>query len=100
MNHKAIANIEGLKFSDHAKKQALAKGFTPEQIFEALTNPRAVVDVRQYVGQKRWCGGGVALVINTKNHTVVTMYADMVRTPLRPDQMNDPKALASKRALR
>ena len=76
MNAKGI-DPRKVSFSDHAVKQIRAKGFTAEQLFGALTDPR---DVRRM--------------------HVVTVYVDMIRTPLREDQLNDPRALASRRALR
>lgn len=99
MNAKGIDPCK-VSFSEHAVKQIRAKGFTAEQLFGALTDPRDVTVVRDYHGQKRWCGSGVALVIDVRRMHVVTVYADMIRTPLREDQLNDPRALASRRALR
>lgn len=90
-------NLREVKFSEHAMKQAKSKGFTVEQFRVALGNPYKVTDVRRYPGQKRYCGGGIAVVVS--GTTVVTAYLDGVRTPLRADQMNDPAALASRRAL-
>jgi hypothetical protein len=83
------------QFTDHAIRTARAKGFTAEQIMSALHSPEKVTDVRRYPGQKRYCGAGVAVVVDGTR--VITMYLDGVVTALRPDQMSDPEALASRR---
>lgn len=89
-----------LDMSRHAMKQCKTKGFSGEQVKEALRQPYKVTDVRRYPGQKRYCGAGIAVVVNPDNKTIVTVYLDGVPTPLRPDQMSDPEARNSKRALR
>lgn len=91
-------DLKKVTFTDHAKAQARAKGFTPDQFRAALGNPYKVTDVTRYPGQKRYCGGGIAVVC--RGTVVVTAYLDGVRTELRADQMNDPAALASRRVLR
>jgi hypothetical protein len=82
-------------FSNHFKAQFRAKGFKAEQIHEALTHPYKVTDVTRYPGQKRYCGGGVAVVM--RDNVAVTVYADGVVTPMREDQKNDPAAQKSVR---
>lgn len=84
-----------ITFSHHANRQMATKGFTREQVLAAVRNPYKVTDVRRYPGQLRYCGSGVAVVVDG-NH-VVTIYLDGIPTPLRADQMNDPEALSSKR---
>ena len=46
MNAKGI-DPRKVSFSDHAVKQIRAKGFTAEQLFGALTDPRDVTVVRE-----------------------------------------------------
>lgn len=82
-------------FSEHFKKQFREKGFTTEQVREAIENPYKITDVRRYPGQKRRCGGGIAIVM--RGNTAVTVYLDGVVTPLREDQKSDPAALNSRR---
>lgn len=90
-----------IRYSHHFLTQALAKGITAEQIREALTRPYAVTEVTRYPGQRRYCGRGVAggpgVAVVLDGETAITLYLDQVSTPLRPDQMNDPAALASTR---
>lgn len=82
-------------FEPHFIRQAREKGFTAEQIAEAIERPYKITDVRRYPWQKRYCGGGVAIIMDGTR--AVTIYADGVVTPLREDQKNDPEALRSRR---
>ena len=91
----------------HFQTQMAAKGFTVDQVLSALRNPEKITEVRsrpEFIerGQRRYCGAGVAVVVEPSRggYRLITLYADGVRTALRPDQMNDPYALASTRAVR
>lgn len=79
----------------HFQRQMHEKGFTPAQVIEAIKKPYKVTKVMAHPGQWRYCGGGVAVVMD--RNRCVTIYEDGKRTPLRKDQMNDPRALNSKR---
>lgn len=98
MTHKDALDPAYVVFTPHFKNQFREKGFTTNQVFEALAHPYKVTDVRRYPGQRRYCGGGIAIVMDGMR--AVTVYLDGVRTALRPDQMSDPAALASRRAIR
>ena len=87
--------ITDVTFSDHFKRQFREKGFTTAQVREAIESPYKITDVRRYPGQKRYCGGGVAIVM--RDNVAVTIYLDGVVTPLRDDQKSDPYALNSRR---
>lgn len=87
--------INEVKFSDHFIRQARSKGFTADQIVEAIERPYKVTAVTRYPGQQRFCGGGIAVIM--EGTRAVTVYLDGVVTPLREDQMNDPHALNSHR---
>lgn len=87
-----------IQASAHFRQQAITKGFTMAQIVSALRNPERVTRVTRYPGQLRYCGAGVAVVMEGRR--TVTIYADQVVTDLREDQMNDPAALASVRVNR
>jgi hypothetical protein len=91
-------NIAALEVEPHFTEQMAAKGFTADQVLTALTKPTKITKVRHYEGQVRYCGAGVAVIIED-NARLVTIYADEVRTPLREDQKTDKRALASRRAL-
>ena len=87
--------IQDVEFSRHFKAQVEAKGFTVEQIKAAIENPYKITDVRRYPGQKRYCGGGIAIVM--RDNVAITVYLDGVVTPMREDQKNDPAARNSRR---
>lgn len=84
-----------IHYTRHFIDTVKAKGFAPEQIVSAIRSPYKVTDVTRHSGQKRYCGAGVAVVM--AGGTAITVYLDGVVTDLRPDQMNDPAALASRR---
>ncbi len=87
--------ITEVEFSDHFKRQFRAKGFTTAQVREAIERPYKVTDVTRYPGQKRRCGGGIAVVM--RDNVAITCYLDGVVTPMRADQRNDPAARNSRR---
>lgn len=87
--------INEVIFSDHFIKQVKAKSFTDKQIREALERPYKITDVRRYPGQKRYCGGGIAIVM--RGNTAITVYLDGVVTPMREDQKSDKAAQKSRR---
>lgn len=88
-------NLSSVTFGEHFLAQARAKGFTAEQIAEAIERPYKVTDVTRYPGQLRYCGGGIAVVMDGTR--AVTLYLDGVVTPMRPDQHSDSAALTSRR---
>ena len=92
-----------LDVTPHFKKQMLAKGFTGNQVSNALRDPDKVTPVTKYPGQRRYCGDGVAVIVEpvgTSTYRLVTIYLDGVVTPLRADQMGDRDALNSRRLAR
>lgn len=92
---------KNVRVSNHCVKQILAKGFDAEMIRRAIEHPEKVTEVTAKPGQLRACGSGVAVVLAPHNQgrewMAVTVYKDGVPTPLREDQKNDPRALASSR---
>lgn len=95
---------KNVRIANHCFKQIAAKGFDPEKVRKAIVDPEKVTEVRKHPGQLRACGWGYAVVLAPHNHgrewMAVTVYLDGVVTPLRPDQKNDPAALASARVAR
>ena len=108
MHTKKIAQTgltarDRLDVTPHFKKQMLAKGFTGNQVSNALRDPEKVTPVTKYPGQRRYCGDGVAVIVEpvgANTYRLVTIYLDGVVTPLRADQMNDQDALNSRRLAR
>lgn len=91
--------LDQVEFSRHMLTQAATKGFTKEQIISALTKPEKVTDVTRYPGQKRWCGAGIAIVMEPLGNgrwSAVTAYLDGVITERRADQV-DSAAMTSRR---
>jgi hypothetical protein len=84
-----------INFTRHFAETVKAKGFDPVKVVNAIYHPEKVTDVTRYPGQKRYCGFGLAVVMS--GDTAITVYLDGVVTDLRPDQMDDPAALASRR---
>lgn len=91
----------------HFQAQMIAKGFTADQVISALRTPDKITEVRtrpEFIaaGQRRYCGAGVAVIVEPtrdgRAYLLKTIYADGVRTALRPDQMDDQYALTSRRA--
>ncbi len=85
--------------SPHFRDVMKSKGFTADQVIEALGKPYKVTNVSKYPGQKRYCGAGIAVIVDFKrgNPCLVTAYLDGVITPLREDQKNDLDAVNSGR---
>lgn len=80
----------------HFLAQAVTKGFTPAQIVEAIEDPYKVTVVTAHEGQIRYCGGGIAVVIDETTMTAITCYLDGVITERREDQ-TDAAAMNSRR---
>ena len=86
---------EDIVFTKHSIKQIRAKGFNPESVLSAITNPNRITELRRYPGQKRYFWAGLPVVMG--DNVAITAYLDGVVTPLREDQKNDPEALNSVR---
>lgn len=99
--HRPLTGTDTVKVTKHFTEQMRAKGFDGADVIAALRSPYKVTEVRRYPGQVRFCGAGLAVVVRPEggSFSLITVYLDGVRTPLRADQMNDPVALASRRAL-
>lgn len=89
-------DLAAVTFTEHFLAQARTKGFTAEQIADALTAPYKITDVTRYPGQQRYCGrAGIAVVVDGTR--CITAYLDGVVTPMREDQAHDPAARTSRR---
>jgi hypothetical protein len=90
-----MQSTEGFRLhaTDHALKQILDKGFAIEKIRETFENPAKLYKNGKYEGQYRVTGNGLCLVGKPKGttFTLITVYADGVMTPPRPDQLNTPE---------
>lgn len=97
--HRPLNNGDKVTVTQHFKDQMKAKGFSNADALSALRSPEKVTEVRRYPGQVRFCGAGLAVVVEPRNGEFFlrTVYLDGVVTPLREDQRRDPAALASRR---
>lgn len=73
--------------SDHAKQQAAAKGWTEFQVLMAARHPTTSYKGNE-AHQARHIRNDLVAVINTGTGCVITCYANVVETPLRPDQLS------------
>lgn len=74
----------------HFLKTLKNKGFDPRAVVAALKNPVEVYPSRSHPGQIRVTGNGVCIVGKPEgdDFILITIYADRVVTPVRPDQLN------------
>jgi hypothetical protein len=72
--------------SPHAGRQAALKGYSPEAVLEAANDPSCTYPSGRFPGQERHTRGGLVAICDPSTMLVVTVYADVVETPLRPDQ--------------
>lgn len=65
------------------------KGFDPQAVVDTLKNPTEVYPSRSHPGQFRVTGNGVCIVGKPEGDVfhLITIYADRVVTPVRPDQL-------------
>lgn len=82
---------KNVRLTQHVRNQIIAKGFDPEHVRQAIVSPDQTTDVLKHPGQIRNIAHGVAVVLAPNMRgtewTAVTVYADGVLTPPRPDQM-------------
>lgn len=99
---RPFVTVSRLVFSHHVKLQAVANGFAASQIMRALTRPTRITEVVGHRAQWRFCGAGVAVVVDYSGQvpTAVTVYLDGDVAPLRQDQTGDPAAVGDRRAVR
>lgn len=106
-SQKGLSGSAKVVITDHIRRQMAAKGISGKQVIAALRAPAKVTRVMsrpEFIerGQLRYCGAGVAVVIepSREGYVLKTVYLDGVRTALRADQMHDEYALTSGRATR
>lgn len=77
------------RITSHAKQQAANKGFTLEQVFLAHTDPDICYPSTQsrFPNQQRHVRDGLVVVVDATRNMAVTIYENVVETPLRPDQI-------------
>ena len=78
--------ISNYRLTAHALRQSLAKGFNPDAVLRAASDPAITYANGRYVGQVRHIRDGIVAVVDPTAHSVITVYANVVETDLRPDQ--------------
>lgn len=99
LNQVGIGSDATVERTRHFSDVLRRKGLSMSDVVSALKNPDKVTPVTRFPGQRRYCGSGVAVVCEVRGGTVhlITAYLDGVVTAMRPDQMNDPEAVSSRR---
>ncbi len=70
----------------HCKAQAEAKGIRESRILRAAENPTVTYESRNHPGQHRHVRDGIVAIVDRERQVVVTVYLNVERTALRPDQ--------------
>lgn len=66
--------------------QAALKGYTTEQVVRVIDNPTITYENRRYPGQFRHIRDGLVVCVDPTRRVAITLYADRIETPQRPDQ--------------
>lgn len=69
----------------HAGQQAMRKGISLAAVLRAANEPSVTYEHR-VPGQHRHIYGGIVTVVDRAAGHVITVYANVVETPLRADQ--------------
>lgn len=76
-----------MRISRHAQQQATTKGWTPEQVYLAAVDPDVTYPSGPaHPGQERRIRDGLVAVVDPAADLVITVYLNVTRTALRPDQ--------------
>lgn len=70
----------------HAGVQAMKKGIAFDAVLRAANEPTVTYEHR-IEGQHRHIRGGIVAVVDRDTEKVITVYANIVATPLRQDQV-------------
>lgn len=91
--------------TEHALRKIQALGIDADDVLAVFRAPKSTSQVRTRTGQVRLMGRGIVLVgewsdplldpatgrVTAQTFTLVTVYADAVLTPPRPDQLRTPE---------
>jgi hypothetical protein len=76
-----------LILSKHCVLQAREKGIDLQAIRDAAINPDVTYESNRYPGQYKYIKGDICAVVDPERAIVITVFLNVVRTPLRKDQM-------------
>jgi hypothetical protein len=77
--------MSGMILSKHLIRQARAKGFDLNQIRLTADQPTIRYASRNHPGQMRHIRGDYVVVV--EGNTAITAYLNIVKTPIRKDQL-------------
>lgn len=80
-------NHHNARISNHAKEQAAAKGWSLRDVWLAHVDPDITYASGKYAGQVRCIRGNLVAIVDEARNICVTVYANVVETDLRPDQI-------------
>jgi hypothetical protein len=76
----------GYVIRQHVLDQAALKGYTVEQVVRVIDDPTIRYENRRYPGQFRHIRDGLVVCVDPTRQVAITLYADRIETPQRPDQ--------------
>lgn len=76
-----------MQLTRHCREQAAAKGYTEAQVLDAANNPTTTYESRNHPGQHRHIKGDLCVVVDRARRQVITLYVNVEKTALRPDQL-------------
>ena len=85
--------MDAYRITHHARTQADAKGFSIGEVQAAAMHPTITYANGRFPSQMRHIRGNVVAIVDVPKRMIVTVYSNVVETPLRPDQ-TDADALA------
>lgn len=87
------AQAHPVHITRHAKVQAARKGWSPKAVFLAACDPDVTYPSGPaHPGQERRIRGDLVAVVDRATETVITVYLNITRTALRPDQAQEARA--------
>lgn len=75
------------RITPHAARQAAAKGVSEDFLLDVANNPSVSYSNGRYPGQMRHIKDGWVAVVSPVEQVVITLYRNVLETPLRPDQV-------------
>lgn len=83
-----------MNITTHAERTIESKGIALEDVEAVWMEPELTYPSERYPGQHKRIGRGIVLCCEDSTGKVITVFAHMVDTPLRPDQRRDADARA------
>jgi hypothetical protein len=84
----APARMAGYLPTRHCARQAASKGIPLMDVLQAANAPTTRYESRRGTGQWRHIRGSIVAVVDPIALEIITVYANVVETDLRPDQQD------------